>query len=102
MNELREAAQAALKEMEHANAVLLRQAGVGIIDMNAISRLRSALAKPEETTRDKWRDVVIGALEICCVLSDANRADPERAISDLMGWEPRDGWRPADGKGPLS
>jgi len=51
-----------------------------------------ACARPP---RDKWREAVIGALEICMILNDANRDDPERAMSDLMEWEPRDEWRPA-------
>ena len=57
---------------------------------------KAALAKPEaEPPRDEWREAVLGALEICMILNEANRDDPERAMSDLMGWEPRDEWRPA-------
>ena len=47
--------------------------------------------------RNEWRKAVLGALEICMILNEANRDDPERAMSDLMGWEPRDEWQPASG-----
>lgn len=100
MSTLREAAEEALRWMEHARLHLtikerMHPDGLGLYD-SAAEALRAALAQPEaEPPRNEWRKAVLGALEICMILNEANRDDPERAMSDLMGWEPRDEWRPA-------
>lgn len=43
---LRHALSRALVEMRHANDVMLREAGVGVIDINTISLARAALQEP--------------------------------------------------------
>jgi hypothetical protein len=40
---LRAALARSMKEMQHANEVMLREAGVGVIDINTIALARAAL-----------------------------------------------------------
>ena len=99
MNTLREAAQAAPDAEVRAQHKEFARWFLELSDKSALASeylawlaWKAALAHPP---RDEWREAVIGALEICMILNDANRDDPERAMSDLMEWEPRDEWRPA-------
>jgi hypothetical protein len=46
---LRHALSRALAEMRHANEVMLREAGVGVIDINTIALARAALTPAEVT-----------------------------------------------------
>jgi hypothetical protein len=70
-----------------------RQLRCKIADLTAecrALRLETAVRPP----RDEWREAVLGALDICLMRTPENSVDPERAMSDLMAWEPRDATPP--------
>lgn len=58
MTTLREAAQAALAEMKHANKVMLSEAGIGVVDVIAIAKLEAALAEFDASLPDPAKATV--------------------------------------------